>query len=108
MIPTYKVGDRVTIDWKAAKGKDLFKYELNYFPKDCECYGTVTNEHKTNDPYVVIEWDEKYHDHMYGNNQWNLVHKVIKLAEPVDQKKLIELRINKLYSKCKTTAHWSK
>ena len=51
MTPMYNVGDRVTIDWKAAKGKDFFEYELNYFPKDCECYGTVANEHKTNDRY---------------------------------------------------------
>ena len=112
MTPTYNAGDRVTIDWEAVYGSllDLDAYELRYFEESSEYYGTIQRDYHPDDEYLIIEWDEKYHSHMYGNNQWNLDPKVVKLVEPIDPKKAIETRIIRTYAKSKLpfVQNWSK
>lgn len=112
MTHMFKVGDRVTIDWDTIYNEDLdkIKYEVNDFKNRIECYGTVTKDYHPSHIYVIIEWDHKYHDLMYKNNQWNLSLKIVKLVEPFDPKKVIERRIKRTYAKAKLpfVRNWSK
>jgi hypothetical protein len=108
----FKVGDRVTINWDTVYNEDLDKieYEVSNFNDLIECYGTVKRDYNSDDGYVIIEWDTKYHNRMYDNNQWNLSFKIVKLVEPVDPKKAIERRIKRTYAKSKLpfVRNWSK